>query len=194
MDSVYPDDPRPCLHQHARLGSALALARAGDHHGPAIELKGDHPTSRKEPQRQPGCADAAGQAPGFRLAAVAYRVFDGADALHRHADHVARLQRRGSLRAVPSPELGEAAAAAGAGAQHIAGPHHGVLRGVGHQLGERPAHVGEQVLADGFAVDFHGHGDRQEALGVVQVLELVRGDNPGPEGIGEVLALARARG
>ena len=45
-----------------------------------------------------------------------------------HPNHVAGLQGRGSLGAVPSPQFGKAAAAAGAGAQDVTESHYGVLR------------------------------------------------------------------
>lgn len=47
----------------------------------------------------------------------------------------------------------------------------------------------EQVLAYGLAVNFHCHGDRQEPLGVVQVLGLVGGDNLGPSVLAKSLPL-----
>ena len=85
---------------------------------------------------------------------------------------------RGEL-AARAPQLGEAAAvAAGAGAEDVAGADLGAAGGVGDQVLERPAHVGQQVLADLDAVDRHRHVEGEEAVGVAVGLELVGGDQP----------------
>ena len=68
----------------------------------------------------------------------------------------------------------------------------GAARGVGDEVLEGPAHVGEQVLADDAAVDSTRSGRGQEAVGVAVGLELVGGDQPRAERGGGVLALGRA--
>ncbi len=102
----------------------------------------------------------------------------------------------GSSRAAAAPQFGQAAAvAAGAGAEHITGADLGAAGGVGHQLLERPAHVGQQVVdRSRNAVDRHRHLQREKAVVIAVGLELVGGDQPRAQGAGEVLALGRARG
>src|SRR5690606_960545 len=85
-----------------------------------------------------------------------------------------------------------AAVAAGARAEDVTGDDAGAAGGVGGHLLERPAHVGQQVLAELLAVDLGGQGQAQESFAVPVRLQLVRGDQVRAEGGGGVLALARA--
>src|SRR3954471_12179751 len=92
-------------------------------------------------------------------------VADGADALDGHLHHVTGPQRRGSGLAAGAPQLGQAAAvAAGARAEHVAGADLGDAGGVGDELLERPAHVGQQVLADLDVIDAHPEVEGEETV------------------------------
>ena len=88
-----------------------------------------------------------------------------ADALDDHAHLVALGQRRRRESAGAPPQLAEAPAVAdGARAEHVAGHDPRVARRVGDELGERPAHVRDEVLADQLAVDEDLGAHREEAV------------------------------
>src|SRR5690606_7442741 len=141
----------------------------------------------------PGARSAARRPHRRQVDAGDDAVADGADALDGHLDDVAGPQRGRVLAPAAAPQLGEAAAvAAGARAEHVARADPGAARGVADQLLERPPHVGQQVAADLDAADGDAHLQREEPVRVAEGLELVRGDQPRPEGGGGVLALGRA--
>ena len=102
-----------------------------------------------------GCGDGAGSGPGagrphgWQVNPGDNGVADGADPFDGHLDHVPGFQRRGVQSAPPAPQLGQApAVAAGSGAENVTGADLRAAGGVGDELLERPAHIGQQVVAD----------------------------------------------
>ena len=59
------------------------------------------------------------------------------------------------------------------------------VAGVGDEVLERPAHVGQQILADHCPVHGHAQTEREETFGVPVGLELVGVGSQGPSVVAE---------
>src|SRR5258708_25195969 len=120
---------------------------------------------------------------------------DGDKAGDGEGDAVTGCQRGVGDAAVAAPEFGEAASAAGAGAEDVAGLDPGAAGGVGGHLGEGKVHRGEGVTPDDGAVDCSGHGEVEGLAAAVSPAggrQFVGSDQGGAEGGGGVFALGRA--
>ena len=125
-------------------------------------MPGNQPPVLRYKCRAPrGRVRAAGTGGGVDAGST--RFADRADAFRGVGHAISRPQRGRFAAAGPAPELRQATAAEGTGAEHVAGADPGPARGVRDLFLQQPGHAGQRVGGQDLAVAV-GEAEREPAL------------------------------